>query len=158
MSRFLIVLLAILTVLQANAQSIYETNNVPATETGIRMKGFAEKKINNEESVFKNIIFRSIGPTVMSGRVVDIEFVDVEIPTSVTAINEISQKTDFCYPNPATDILNFKETGNYEIYNSIGQKVLSLENIQCTDISALNSGMYFVKSETRKTQKIIVNN
>lgn len=73
MSRLLIVLLAFLTVLQANAQSTYEANNVPATDAGIRMKGLEEKKINNEESVFKNIIFRSIGPTVMSGRVVDIE-------------------------------------------------------------------------------------
>lgn len=73
MNRILIVLLAFLAVLQANAQTTYEANTVPATDTKVRMSGFTEKKTDNEESVFKSIIFRSIGPTVMSGRVVDIE-------------------------------------------------------------------------------------
>ena len=60
MSRILIVLLAFLTVLQANAQTTYEANTVPATDTKVRMSGFTEKKTENEESVFKNIIFSRV--------------------------------------------------------------------------------------------------
>lgn len=73
MLRLLIVLIVYLTAIHANAQSIYETSNVPATDTESRTNSFAERRLNDDESVFNNITFRSIGPTVMSGRVVDIE-------------------------------------------------------------------------------------
>jgi len=90
--------------------------------------------------------------------VVNCDYAQVEIPTTSTSVEEISLKADFCYPNPATDILNFQEIGNYQIYNSIGVMILNLKNIQNTDISNLNSGLYFIKSENGKIQKIIINN
>ncbi len=89
--------------------------------------------------------------------VVDVQF--ESIIQNPAFIENIETKVEnFCYPNPATDILNFQEIGNYQIYNSIGVLVLNLKNVQNTDISNLKSGLYFVKSEKGKIQKLIINN
>ncbi len=109
------------------------------------------------ENGYRLNLYLSEDETTYTG-VVDIDFVDLEIPSAITSVKEISEKSDFCYPNPATDILNFQEIGNYQIYNSLGVMVLNLKNIQNTDISSLNSGIYFIKSEKGKIQKIIINN
>jgi photosystem II stability/assembly factor-like uncharacterized protein len=44
-----------------------------ATFAAERLAGFANKKLTEDRSLVKNIPFRNVGPTVMSGRVVDIE-------------------------------------------------------------------------------------
>lgn len=47
---------------------------VPApTSANARLAGLAKKKITEEHSLVTNLRFRSVGPTVMSGRVVDVE-------------------------------------------------------------------------------------
>ena len=57
----------------ALSQSIYEENKSPYTLSSERIKGYNQKTELSQSSLFKEIPFRSIGPTIMSGRVVDIE-------------------------------------------------------------------------------------
>lgn len=53
---------------------IYSQEKFPAsTPASIRYKKFQMKLENIEESPFKNIKFKNIGPTIMSGRAVDID-------------------------------------------------------------------------------------
>ncbi len=87
--------------------------------------------------------------------IVDVQFERIiQNPTSIE--NFESKELKLSYPNPAINILNFNKIGNYQIYNSLGVMILNFKNVQNADISNLNAGIYFVKSETGKTQKIIV--
>lgn len=52
------------------------------------------------------------------------------------------------YPNPAKDIINIVSTSDIftvEIYNILGQKMLSEENKNSLNISKFQSGTYFIK-------------
>jgi len=53
---------------QAQAQAIY-----PATPAKERLEGIARRTRLTDESLFKNLPLRNIGPTIMSGRAVDLE-------------------------------------------------------------------------------------
>jgi len=55
------------------SQSVYEENKTPYTVSSDRLKGYSQKSDLLKYSLFREIPFRSIGPTIMSGRVVDIE-------------------------------------------------------------------------------------
>lgn len=57
-------------ILMANIYAQTQPAFTPASE---RMKSWAQRKKLTENSLLKNIPFRNIGPTVMSGRVVDID-------------------------------------------------------------------------------------
>jgi len=65
------------------------------------------------------------------------------------------------YPNPALDIINVEfENGARKIYiyNQIGHLVLSRELISkqsTVDVSALNTGIFIIKSEGGGSQTII---
>lgn len=50
-----------------------EKNSVNYTPAGERSKAFEIREKLNENSVVKNVNFRNVGPTVMSGRVVDLD-------------------------------------------------------------------------------------
>ena len=56
-----------------HAQSIYDFNPVGLTPAKQRLESFSLRKFSETGSLVKNVPFRSIGPTVMSGRVVDID-------------------------------------------------------------------------------------
>jgi photosystem II stability/assembly factor-like uncharacterized protein len=60
-----------LTALPANAQQM--TSDVVATSPMVRAASAARSAAMDASSVVKNVPFRNIGPTVMSGRVVDID-------------------------------------------------------------------------------------
>ncbi len=55
---------------QQNAPAAKEPAPTPAAE---RMTGLAKRAALEQKSLVKNVQFRSVGPTIMSGRVVDIE-------------------------------------------------------------------------------------
>jgi photosystem II stability/assembly factor-like uncharacterized protein len=55
---------------QKPLQPAPEPKGTPAAE---RLAGFAKRSATEDRSVVKNIQFRNVGPTVMSGRVVDID-------------------------------------------------------------------------------------
>lgn len=80
--------------------------------------------------------------------------------------NEIINKKSFdftMYPNPANDILHFKanaEIDAYEIRDIDGRRILSVENQQSVDVSALEAGIYLVigkvKGHPVQTKKLVV--
>jgi photosystem II stability/assembly factor-like uncharacterized protein len=63
-----------------NSQSNFESNPVPFTGADRRLEDFSKQMKAREHSILKNVEFRSVGPTVMSGRVVDID-VNPDDPT-----------------------------------------------------------------------------
>lgn len=69
------------------------------------------------------------------------------------------------YPNPATDVLNFKIPNNKTIkqatvHSLLGQKVLETKNTSQLDVRSLNIGMYILKLEmedgTASTKRFMV--
>src|ERR1041385_3389154 len=54
-------------------QSIPAAPDPKATPAKERIDGLAKRKQTEDHSIVKNISFRNVGPTVMSGRVVDID-------------------------------------------------------------------------------------
>jgi photosystem II stability/assembly factor-like uncharacterized protein len=74
MRKSLIIILHLLSSVLVIAQSIQPT---PADE---RLKGIAKRKELEEKSLLKNVKFRNVGPTIMSGRAVDVE-VNPDDPT-----------------------------------------------------------------------------
>jgi photosystem II stability/assembly factor-like uncharacterized protein len=78
MRIFLIFIISLVFLADIFPQSKYEANPVKYTPAIDRLKSFEQR--NEQMSLFSGIRFRSIGPAVMSGRVVDIE-VNVSDPT-----------------------------------------------------------------------------
>jgi len=81
---------------------------------------------------------------------------------SIEKKGDLLDKIAFAYPNPTSGLISIKsnvETSNIEIYNQLGQLVISNYNKQNIDISNLNSGIFFMKISDKKgnvmTQKII---
>lgn len=59
------------------------------------------------------------------------------------------------YPNPASSTLNFDKVITAEVYNQLGQKVMSVQQAQSIDIEDLAPGMYFVKTADQGTQRFM---
>ena len=57
----------------AVAMSLSAQSQPAATSAAERMTSFAQRKKLSDKSILKNVAFRNIGPTVMSGRVVDVD-------------------------------------------------------------------------------------
>ena len=83
--------------------------------------------------------------------------------TSSLSVGENLISRFYVYPNPTKEVLNIKSKSQItklEIYNNIGQVVLSQFNKKAIDVSTLSSGLYFIKikdengnSETKKIIK-----
>jgi len=71
---FVVILIA------ASAIFIQAQNVVPATSSKARAEAYTQRVKLNENSIVKNLEFRNVGPSVMSGRVVDLE-VNPQNPT-----------------------------------------------------------------------------
>ncbi|MCE1165418.1 MAG: hypothetical protein LWX07_08470, partial [Bacteroidetes bacterium] len=71
-AAFGLVVLLLISV-ETHSQSIYDSNPVNSTPAKERLGSFMDRKAAEDNSLVKNIPFRSIGPSVMSGRVVDID-------------------------------------------------------------------------------------
>lgn len=59
----------------------------------------------------------------------------------------INDSSVFIYPNPVMDVLNYKSEGvkNIEVYNSLGQKLISEKAVGSVNTSAFPKGSYFLK-------------
>jgi len=89
----------------------------------------------------------------------------LQLPNEVLATNEIvKNKTNVSiYPNPVKNILYIKGAGKIEkaeVYNMVGQKVISLNSVQDqVDVASLSKGNYvlqiFVKGEVSQSYKFI---
>jgi photosystem II stability/assembly factor-like uncharacterized protein len=71
MKNYFISILFLIICVNAFSQSKFDNNPVNYTSANERLKSFQER--NERFSLFANLRFRSVGPTVMSGRVVDLE-------------------------------------------------------------------------------------
>ncbi|MDD4148805.1 MAG: T9SS type A sorting domain-containing protein [Bacteroidales bacterium] len=73
---------------------------------------------------------------------------------------ETINKQSKIYPNPAKDFIVFENfTNNIKIYNSLGQVVRTIKNpnpLQKVSISDLPKGLYFVKDNNNKAEKLII--
>ena len=72
-----------------------------------------------------------------------------------TSISE--SKKLFVYPNPSTGIFTISSAANIEVYNIVGELILFENNATSIDITAAPKGMYFVKLNGGKIEKLIKN-
>lgn len=81
MRTTLLAILAILSISTSLTAQKRKKNNSPnATPSEARWNGYLQRKSLIDKSLVKNVPFKNIGPTIMSGRVVDLE-VNPEDPT-----------------------------------------------------------------------------
>jgi hypothetical protein len=83
-------------------------------------------------------------------------------PAQLTGINELntlndSQQKLFVYPNPSTGIFSISALANIEVYNLIGDLILLENNATTIDLTAAPQGMYFVKLNGSRIEKLIKN-
>ncbi|HRO76525.1 MAG TPA: choice-of-anchor J domain-containing protein [Crocinitomicaceae bacterium] len=72
---------------------------------------------------------------------------DVSFQTEVAlATKNLTETTFQLYPNPAKDVITITSNAKKEIFSITGEKLLETQ-AETFDISALNSGIYFVKIE-----------
>jgi hypothetical protein len=82
---------------------------------------------------------------------------------NILSVDDNRLSTFTVSPNPTEDILNIKSQKStvtkLELYNNIGQVVLSVYNENQIDVSSLTSGLYFIKIEDGygniETKKIV---
>jgi len=66
------------------------------------------------------------------------------------------------YPNPANNYIRIRNAGQeftVSVFNTVGQHILSVKNQEQIDVSALESGLYFIQVNskgTKETHKILV--
>ena len=73
--------------------------------------------------------------------------VDTKVVNNLS-IDPYLQEESYIYPNPTNGILNIVSNNtikNIEIFNSLGQLVISKKNRSSVDISYLENGLYFIK-------------
>lgn len=77
----------------------------------------------------------------------------------ITAVKQIEDqsKNDFVlYPNPANSEVYFNKAVSIEIYNMLGQVVLSAINVKSVNIENLNRGLYIVKTNENEVSRLII--
>jgi hypothetical protein len=72
-----------------------------------------------------------------------------------TSISE--SKKLFVYPNPSTGIFTISAKANIEVYNIVGELILFENNATSIDLTAVPKGMYFVRLNGDKIEKLIKN-
>ena len=75
-------------------------------------------------------------------------------------VNEQEEATIMVYPNPVVDNMSFTLTNNQnvEIFNIMGQKVMSVEGhagVNNVNVSSLNSGVYFLQAGSRSERFVV---
>nr|WP_321227236.1 T9SS type A sorting domain-containing protein [uncultured Psychroserpens sp.] len=110
-----------------------------------------------DDTVWNLLICDNAGDDTGTVNDFSITFCEIEKTLNVSD-NELLQNIKL-YPNPANTIVQFSAPiDSYEVYNLIGQKVLSGSE-QYIDVHTLNEGMYLVtltKDGTLGTEQLIV--
>jgi hypothetical protein len=61
------------------------------------------------------------------------------------------------YPNPSSGVFMISAKTNIEVYNLVGELVLTENNATSIDLTAATKGMYFVKLNGGRIEKLIKN-
>jgi hypothetical protein len=61
------------------------------------------------------------------------------------------------YPNPSTGIFSISAIANIEVYNIVGELILFENSATSIDLTAAPKGMYFVKLNGGRIEKLIKN-
>ena len=69
---------------------------------------------------------------------------------TVASIKSVNNNKISVFPNPAVNVLNISEVSDLIVYNIAGQEVLTAENTKNVDVSALESGVYFIEIQSVK--------
>lgn len=69
-----------------------------------------------------------------------------------------ANKNDFrVYPNPANkEIVTFNQTQDIEVFDTLGKLVLKAKNTNTLDTKSFHSGIYFIKTGSGLTRKLVV--
>lgn len=88
----------------------------------------------------------------------DLNCIDFKIPLGDVGINEAGTVSFRMYPNPVENTLNINnlvDADQIEIYNVVGERVISLENITTESVSietnSLTEGMYLISVRSNGT-------
>ena len=80
---------------------------------------------------------------------------NAEDPNIITGVfSAYNKKSLTIYPNPASEVINTEE-GNLTVFDALGSQVLNIESTGQVDVSNLESGIYFVTQNGKRTKLII---
>lgn len=90
--------------------------------------------------------------------VVRFDMVTVSAAT-ILSTPDFSANTAFkIYPNPSNkEVVNFSEVQDIEVYDVTGKVILKAANAMSIDTKSFTSGVYFIKTATGLSRKLIVN-
>lgn len=86
------------------------------------------------------------------------DMVTITSNTSLGVSQFETNKNDFrVYPNPANkEIVTFNQTHDIEVFDTLGKLVLKAKNTNTLDTKSFHSGIYFIKTGSGLTRKLVV--
>jgi hypothetical protein len=75
---------------------------------------------------------------------------------SLTGIGESFTSGINIYPNPAREKIYFSKNVNAELYNTLGESVLTIKDQASADVSWLEEGIYFIRFADGQLQKVVI--
>jgi uncharacterized repeat protein (TIGR01451 family) len=115
-----------------------------------RIKPLANLPVGTQIENTAHIYF-DYNPAVITNTTVN-NFTTTVGNTSISENNKL-----FVYPNPSTGVFTISSVANIEVYNIVGELILFENNATSIDITAAPKGMYFVKLNGGKIEKLIKN-
>jgi hypothetical protein len=89
--------------------------------------------------------------------VVRFDMVTVSAATTLGVPTFNAENSFAVYPNPSNkEIVHFNEAHDIEVYDVTGKVVLKALNVSSIDTKSFNSGVYFIRTETGLSKKLIV--
>jgi len=74
-----------------------------------------------------------------------------------TASFESAKNSFKVYPNPSNrEVVRFNQAQDIKVYDTLGKLILSAKNTSSIDTKSFNTGIYFIKTATGMTKKLIV--
>ena len=115
-----------------------------------RIKPLANLPVGTQIENTAHIYF-DFNPAIVTNTTVN-NFVTSVGNTTLTQVARL-----WLYPNPSTGIFTISAKANIEVYNIVGDLILSENNATSIDLTAAPKGMYFVKLNGGKIEKLIKN-
>lgn len=130
----------------SESYNIYRNNEIIATD--VKSTSYVDENLQMNNYCYTVTL-------VLNGK----EFKTSNEVCGNTDVNEISEKVNFIYPNPANDVLNISgDFVYYEIYDAIGRKIVTA-NEPTVSVKEWKSGVYTVKIFTKEgnilTNKVV---